>query len=44
MSESPTALRRHAPRLGERSNEILAELGYDEAARAELATKGAMGT
>jgi crotonobetainyl-CoA:carnitine CoA-transferase CaiB-like acyl-CoA transferase len=44
MSESPTALRRHAPRLGEHSNEILAELGYDEAARAELATKGAMGT
>ncbi|MDG2111987.1 MAG: CoA transferase [Actinomycetota bacterium] len=30
-SASPTALRRHAPLLGEHATEILSELGYDEA-------------
>ena len=28
-SDSPTELRRHAPRLGEHSAELLGELGYD---------------
>ena len=32
LSETPPAIRRHAPMLGEHSWEVLAELGYDEAA------------
>ena len=35
---------RGAPRLGEHNAEILAEIGYDEAARAALAKQGAVGT
>jgi crotonobetainyl-CoA:carnitine CoA-transferase CaiB-like acyl-CoA transferase len=35
---------RGAPRLGEHNAEILAELGYDDAARATLAEQGVVGT
>jgi crotonobetainyl-CoA:carnitine CoA-transferase CaiB-like acyl-CoA transferase len=37
------AWQRRAPRLGEHSEEILAELGYDSAARATLFDTGAVG-
>jgi crotonobetainyl-CoA:carnitine CoA-transferase CaiB-like acyl-CoA transferase len=40
-SESPPTLRRHAPRLGEHSAEILRELGYDEVAIDALVASGA---
>jgi len=40
-SESPPSVRRHAPRLGEHSAEVLGELGYDETAVAALAACGA---
>jgi len=40
-SESPPSLRRHAPRLGEHSAELLRELGYDDAAIAALVAAGA---
>lgn len=38
----PLAWQRRAPRLGEHSEEILAELGYDAAARADLFDTGAV--
>ena len=36
------AWRRRAPRLGEHTEELLAELGFDSAARADLAASGAV--
>ena len=44
MSASPTSIRRLPPRLGEHSQEILLELGFDEAAIAALAKKGVLGS
>jgi len=41
-SESPASIRRGAPRFGQQGGEILAELGYDEAAVAALAASGAL--
>lgn len=40
-SESPPSIRRHAPRLGEHSAELLAELGYGAAELAALVASGA---
>ena len=40
LSGTPGAIRRRAPLLGEHTDEILAELGYDEAAVAALREKG----
>ncbi len=40
-TESPPSLRRHAPRLGEHSAELLRELGYDDEAIAALVASGA---
>ncbi len=40
FSDSPTGLRRHAPRLGEHTAEVLAELGYDAAQVDALAQDG----
>jgi crotonobetainyl-CoA:carnitine CoA-transferase CaiB-like acyl-CoA transferase len=36
MSADPAVFQRPAPRLGQHTGEILAELGYDAAAVAEL--------
>ena len=41
-SESPTELRFHAPRLGEHTEELLAELGYDKKDIEELIANGAV--
>lgn len=41
FSETPAAVRRPPPLVGEHNDEILQELGYDEAARAELSAEGA---
>ncbi|HMM77867.1 MAG TPA: CoA transferase [Gammaproteobacteria bacterium] len=40
-SESPPSIRRHAPRLGEHSAEVLREAGYDDATIAALVASGA---
>ncbi len=40
-TESPPSLRRHAPRLGEHSAELLHEAGYDDDAIAALVASGA---
>jgi crotonobetainyl-CoA:carnitine CoA-transferase CaiB-like acyl-CoA transferase len=42
MSDSPVGLRRHAPRLGEHTTEVLRELGYDESTRHALFEAGAV--
>ncbi|WP_326540589.1 CaiB/BaiF CoA transferase family protein [Pseudorhodoferax sp.] len=42
MSASPAGLRRHAPRLGQHTREILAELGYAEARCEALIQGGAV--
>jgi crotonobetainyl-CoA:carnitine CoA-transferase CaiB-like acyl-CoA transferase len=42
LSETPASIRSAPPLLGEHSNEILAELGYDEDSIAELRTNGAI--
>ena len=41
-SESPTELRFHAPRLGEHTQELLAELGYQKEHIKELIANGAV--
>lgn len=43
FSATPTVLGRHAPKLDEHTDEILAELGRDPAAIAALRTAGAVG-
>jgi crotonobetainyl-CoA:carnitine CoA-transferase CaiB-like acyl-CoA transferase len=39
-SESAPGIRRHAPRLGEHSSEVLGEIGYDEKTIASLFARG----
>ncbi len=41
-SESPGAIRRQAPRLGQHGAEVLAELGYDKAAIKAMRNSGAL--
>ena len=41
-SETPVVIQRRAPLLSEHTRELLAELGYDEAATAELAAAGVL--
>jgi crotonobetainyl-CoA:carnitine CoA-transferase CaiB-like acyl-CoA transferase len=40
LSESPLVYRRHPPRLGEHTDEVLRELGYDTATLEQLHTQG----
>jgi crotonobetainyl-CoA:carnitine CoA-transferase CaiB-like acyl-CoA transferase len=40
---TPSEIRRPAPLLGEHNDELLAELGFDELARSELAESGVLG-
>ena len=39
FAATPASIRRHAPRLGEHSAEVLREIGYDEAAIRDLAAR-----
>jgi crotonobetainyl-CoA:carnitine CoA-transferase CaiB-like acyl-CoA transferase len=39
LSSAPFRLRRHAPRLGEHTAEILAEIGMDSASAAPVSSK-----
>lgn len=43
VERTPAAIGRPAPLLGEHTDEVLAELGYDAAARAALRADGAIG-
>lgn len=43
LSETPAMLRRHPPSLGEHTDEVLRELGYDDEAIARLRAEGAVG-
>ncbi|MGE0331963.1 MAG: CaiB/BaiF CoA transferase family protein [Ramlibacter sp.] len=43
LSGTPQQVRRHPPLLGEHTDEVLAELGIDEAQRHELRAQGAFG-
>jgi formyl-CoA transferase len=43
LSETPSAVRRPAPALGEHTAEVLRGIGYDDAAIAELRSAGAIG-
>ncbi|HEY4636905.1 MAG TPA: CoA transferase, partial [Burkholderiales bacterium] len=40
-SETPPAYRRHAPRLGEHTREVLREAGYDDAQIDAMVKSGA---
>jgi crotonobetainyl-CoA:carnitine CoA-transferase CaiB-like acyl-CoA transferase len=42
FSRTPASIDRHAPRLGEHSDEILTELGLDDAAIAALRSASAI--
>jgi crotonobetainyl-CoA:carnitine CoA-transferase CaiB-like acyl-CoA transferase len=42
FSASPADIRRQVPRFGEHSEELARELGYDEAAIADLRASGAL--
>ncbi|HEU5441612.1 MAG TPA: CoA transferase [Ktedonobacterales bacterium] len=43
LSETPATLRRHPPLLGEHTDEVLRELGYDDDTIARLRAEGATG-
>ncbi|NND66945.1 MAG: CoA transferase, partial [Halioglobus sp.] len=43
LSDTPACLHRHAPRLGEHSEEVLAELGLSEEDIARLVDEGIVG-
>jgi crotonobetainyl-CoA:carnitine CoA-transferase CaiB-like acyl-CoA transferase len=42
FSETPTSMRRTPPRLGEHTDEVLAEAGYDDAEIQTLRASGAV--
>jgi CoA:oxalate CoA-transferase len=42
LSRTPTSVRRHPPALGEHTEAVLAEFGYDESDVAELRRLGAV--
>ena len=41
--ESPASLRRHPPRIGEHTDEVLREAGFDAEVVARLRREGAVG-